>query len=142
MRKPTLGLGRPSSVPSSVSDSGLSSVSSGSWDTEDFIRAHVLVKESGKHNFEGCKLPLPTAIRYDRLEEALGDNISPKERKMLSLLRYGMPVGCNPNYGFKRVQKNHFSALAFKNVIGEYFEKGVHHMWLNLDKCVPETAEQ
>ena len=97
MIKPTLSLGRLSNVPSSVIDSDLSVVSGGRcWDTEDFIRAHVLIKESGKHNFEGCKLPLPTTIRYDRFEEALGDNISPKERRMLSLLRYRMPLSWNP----------------------------------------------
>ena len=112
MIKPMQSLGSPSSVPSTVSDSGLVAVSSGrSWNTEDFIRAHVLIKDSGKHNFEGCKLPLPTAIRYDRLEEVLGDNTSPKECRMLSLLRYGMPIGCNPSYGAGRIQKSHFSVF-------------------------------
>ena len=43
------------------------------------MRAHRLVKESGLHNFEGCKISLPTTIRYDRLKEALGDDASPKD---------------------------------------------------------------
>ena len=50
-----------------------------SWGTQDFILAHNLVVESGKYNFEGCKIPVPTSIRYDRITEALGDSVDPKE---------------------------------------------------------------
>ena len=131
MRNPQQSPGKMSSVPSQITHSDLSSVSSrGRWATEDFIRAHELVKESGKHNFEGCRLPLPTAIRYDRLEEALGDEISPRECRMLSLLRYGMPIGRSPGYGVRKVQKNHFSAVSFKSEVNEYFEKGVQSQQL------------
>ena len=80
---------------------------------------------SGKFNFEGCKIPLPTSIRYDRLEQALGDVISLKERRMLSLLRYGMPLGCDPSFGVRKMSKNHMSAVAFKKEVNDYFEKGV-----------------
>ena len=111
---------------SSLSNSSRLAVSSGEgWATEDFIRAHELIKESGMHNFEGCRIPLPTAIRYDRLEEALGDGASPKDLRMLALLKYGMPIGCNPRYGISKVQKNHFSAIGFKDDMNEYFDKGV-----------------
>ena len=41
-----------------------------SWTTEDFIRTHLEVRESGKYNFQGCKIPIPTSIRYDRIEVA------------------------------------------------------------------------
>ena len=58
----------------------------------DFIAAHHKIVSSGRHNFEGCKIDIPTKIRYDRLEEALGDSITPKEQKTLQLLRYGMPM--------------------------------------------------
>ena len=108
------------------SQPGLLSVSRGSsWTTEDFIEAHMLVRQSGKLNFEGCKLPVPTAIRYDRLQEALEGNASPRELRMLSLKRYGMPIRCKPSYGVKKVQKNHFSAISFQREVSEYFEKGV-----------------
>ena len=126
MRQPAQGPGSLSNAPSSVGNSGRLSVSCGKgWAAEDFIRAHTLVKESGRHNFEGCRIPLPTAIRYDRLEEALGDYVSPKERRMLDLLKFGMPIGCNPSFGVRRVQKNHFSAIGFKTELDDYFNKGV-----------------
>ena len=49
---------------------------------------------------------------------------------MLPVLRYGMPIGCNPSCGVGRVQKNHFSALAYKTEVGEYFDKGVQSQQL------------
>ena len=96
-----------------------------SWGTQDFISAHNLVVESGKYNFEGCKIPVPTAIRYDRIREALGDSATPKEQRVLCLLKYGMPIDCNVNFGVRKPQKNHFSALSFKKEVGQYFEKSV-----------------
>ena len=96
------------------------------WSTADFIKAHNDVKESGKFNFEGCRIPIPTAIRYDRIEEALGGHVSPKERRVLDLLKYGMPLNCNPNYGICKVQKNHFSAVSFRDAIVEYLDNNVH----------------
>ena len=59
----------------SLSSSAPSLSSSGhgiSWSTSDFINAHEAVKNSGKYNFEGCKIPIPTTIRYDWMEKALG----------------------------------------------------------------------
>ena len=43
-----------------------------------------MVKESGKYNFEGCRIPIPTAIRYNRIETGLGREATPKERRVLS----------------------------------------------------------
>ena len=89
------------------------------------MRAHELVSLSGVHNYESCKIPVPTAIRHDRLKAALGDKATAKEVRVLSLLKYGMPINCSDKYGIKKPQKNHFSALAFKIEVGEYFDKGL-----------------
>ena len=73
-----------SSVPSSDSDPRLSTLDLGvSWATEDFIYAHMAIKNSGRHNFEGCKIPVPTKIRFDRIEAALEGKLSPKEHRTL-----------------------------------------------------------
>ena len=91
------------------------------WSTENYIKAHEMVRESGRHNFEGCRIPLPTKIRYDRIKDALGANATPKEERMLSLLEFGMPIDCKPGFGVNKVQKNHFSALCFNKEVCEYF---------------------
>ena len=75
---------------------------------------------SGKRNYEGCQIPVPTSIRYDRIESALGDRATPKEKRTLSLLKYGMPLDCNAEYGVRRCQKNHFSAVSFDKEVEEY----------------------
>ena len=95
------------------------------WSTEEFIRAHELVKKSGKHNFQGCRIQVPTTIRYDRLRQALAGRKSEKNELMLNLLEFGMPICCNSKYGIRKPQRNHGSATNFKNEINEYFYNGL-----------------
>ena len=110
-----------SSSPPSLSNSGHGI----SWSTIDFINAHKAVKNSGKYNFEGCKIPIPTAIRYDWIERALGSEVSEKDARVLSLIKYGMPVNCKENFGVKKPQKNHHSAICHKDAVKEYIDKNV-----------------
>ena len=97
-----------------------------SWTTEDFLSAHRAVNESGKFNFEGCMISIPTAIRHDRIEAALGNEATPKEKMVISLLKYGMPINCCSSFGVKKLQKNHFSAISFKKPIEEFLSKNVN----------------
>ena len=121
--RPKVNLGRGGS---SDCSSSLSNSSWGvNWTTKDYVEAHKAVKASGKFNYEGLRIPIPTAIRFDRIKEELGSEVSPKEERVLSLLEYGMPIGCKPNFGVKNRQKNHFSAVGFKDAIGEYLSKNV-----------------
>ena len=103
---------------------GLSGFDGGmKWSTEDYLKAHKEVASSGRHNFEVCKIPIPTSIRYDRFQDALGENITPKEERVLELLKYGMPLDCKDNFGVKEQQKNHYSALSFPKDIEGYLGK-------------------
>ena len=94
------------------------------WTTAEFLEAHKQVAQSGKRNFEGCQIPVPTLIRYDRLEAALGDSATPKEKRTLKLLKYGMPLDCKAEFGVRRFQKNHFSAVSFGKDVDNYLFKG------------------
>ena len=95
-----------------------------SWTTEDFLAAHRNVVSSGRHNFESCMIPIPTYIRYDRLEEALV-NPTFKEQKTLKLLKFGMPIGCKSGFGVNKLEKNHHSSLCYKEAVGDYLVKSV-----------------
>ena len=44
---------------------------------------------------------------------------------MLNLLKYGMPIDCKPGFGVRRIQKNHFSAVGYKEAITDYICKNV-----------------
>ena len=97
-----------------------------SWNTEDFIKAHFAVKESGRFNFEVCKIPIPTKIRYDRMEAVLGlSSATNKEKQVLLLLKYGMPINCKPSFGVQKMQKNHFSAESHKQAVEEFLKKNI-----------------
>ena len=89
-----------------------------------------MIKQSGKHNYEGCRIPVPTKIRYDRLREALGHFVTPKESRTLELLEFGMPLDCDARFGVKKLQKNHHSALSFKKEVSMYFSKGLQNQEL------------
>ena len=95
------------------------------WSTEEYIAAHREVVRSGLHNFQGCKIPIPTKIRFDRMRAALGNEVTSKELKMLDLLKYGMPLNCKPGYGISKPQKNHQSAIGFKDAISTYLNKNI-----------------
>ena len=93
------------------------------WTTEDFIKAHKAVRESGKFNFEGCRIPIPTVIRYDRIKEALGKDITAKEQRVIDLLKYGMPINCKNNYGVQKLQKNHSQRLVLRKQLMIIYQK-------------------
>ena len=95
------------------------------WVTNDYLAAHNAVINSGKYNFESSKIPIPTSIRYDRLEEALGSNITPKEQKFIKLLKYGMPIDCKYGFGVSKLKKNHHSAVDFKDAISKYISSNL-----------------
>ena len=95
------------------------------WELKDFIEAHRAVKASGVFNFEGCRIPIPTPIRYDRIRESLGPEASPKELRVLKLLEFGFPIDCCSRFGIQKVQKNHHSAVCHKAAIEAYIEKGI-----------------
>ena len=80
-------------------------ISSCGWTAEDFLKVHRLVRESGKFNFQGCRIPVPTAIRYDRIREALGCKVTSKDERVLCLLEFGMPLDCKVSYGVKNYKK-------------------------------------
>ena len=96
-----------------------------SWSTEQFIEAHLAVANSGKHNFEGCRIPVPTAVRYDRMRLALGESVSSKQERVLQLLEFGMPIDCQSKFGVRKPQKNHYSAVGFKKDVKEYLGKNL-----------------
>ena len=95
------------------------------WTPGDFIEAHTKVVNSGVHNFQVCKIPIPTPIRYDRIRDALGEKITPKEHRVLELLQFGMPLDCKEEFGIKEQQRNHHSAVSFPIAIQDYFDKNL-----------------
>ena len=121
---PMLGEEEVISVPSTdLKQSAPNNVSM--WSTEEYLSAHLEVAKSGRYNFQGCRIPIPTKIRYDLIREALADCSTSRDQLVLELLEFGMPIGCKPGYGVSKAQKNHHSALGFKDAISKYLGKGI-----------------
>ena len=95
------------------------------WSTEDYLAAHREVVSSGVHNFEGCKISIPTQIRYDRLSKILGEQATPKEKKVLNWLEFGFPIDCDPEFGIRKPQNNHQSSVQYQDSINKYLSKNI-----------------
>ena len=95
-----------------------------SWTAYNYIEAHKLVRNSGKFNYESCRIPIPTKVRFDEIRQALGSSVTPKEERALRMLEFDMPIFCKASFGVRKPQKNHFSAVSFKKEVSEYFSKG------------------
>ena len=93
------------------------------WSTEDYLAAHHRVVNSGRFNFESYMIPIPKSIRYDQLEEALGEHVTPKEQRFLKMLKFGIPIDCKQGFGVKKLKKNHYSALCNKDSISDYLSR-------------------
>ena len=60
------------------------------------------------------------------MESALEGVVSAKESRTLSLIKYGMPVNCKQDFGIRKPQKNHFSALCHKEAVLNYINVNVN----------------
>ena len=75
-----------------------------------FIEANQQVRQSGKHNFQGCKILLPSSFNFPFLEQHLTDY---QDTKLVDMLKFGFPIGRINNKGSKQVPNNHLGARAF-----------------------------
>lgn len=63
-------------------------------DSNYLIEAHHQVCESGKYNFEGCKIPVNFRMNINYIRSWLFDY---KDTKLIDLLEFGFPIGFKGN---------------------------------------------
>ena len=63
-------------------------------DTFEMLDIHKQVKLSGKHNFEGCRIPINTKINTDFMRNMLFDY---KDKVVCDLLEFGFPLSFKGN---------------------------------------------
>lgn len=97
---------------------------------EDKIKIHKLVKESGKYNFECCKIVVNKQIDTDFMRRMLRDY---RDMQVLEFLKYGFPIGfegdrlSNIQGDLKQNCKNHKGAEDFPDDINKYIKKEASH---------------
>ena len=95
-------------------------------DSIDKIKLHKQVRDSGKYNFEGCRIIVNKRINGDFMRRML---FGYKDMQVVDMLQFGFPIG----FSGDRVQnisneidhkvKNHGGAEKFPNDINKYLAK-------------------
>ena len=95
---------------------------------EYFLEAHEKVIQSGKFNFEGCKIKMNHRMNFESLRDQLKDY---KDAQLFDLLEIGFPIGylgqgeILQNVNSKEIWKfkNHKGADEYPHAMLEYLEK-------------------
>jgi len=87
-----------------------------------YIEAHEKIRLSGLPNFQGEKIPIPTALNVDKWAVRL-ENYGDKD--IVSLLKYGFPMGYDRVHPPVSSIINHNGAREFPEFITSYLEKEV-----------------
>ena len=90
--------------------------------TSFYIEAYFTIKESGKENFRGCRIPVPSCFNFDYLYAECKEY---EDRQVVELLRYGFPVGHDGRTGSKVIPKNHTGAIQFPEEINRILDKEI-----------------
>ena len=101
-------------------------------DVEFLLSAHEVVKESGVHNFEGCRIPINTNLNIQYMRSMLVDY---KDYKICDFLEFGFPLGYLGDSSIlvdvdkKNLwkYKNHQGAEEFPNDMLLYLKKESQH---------------
>ena len=94
-----------------------------------FLEAHEAVVNSGKYNFEGCRIPVNTRMNINYMRSLLKDY---KDKRVCDFLEFGFPMGVSPDFVLQSVNKkdlwkfrNHKGATDFPDDINKYLQKEI-----------------
>ena len=88
----------------------------------NMLQMHTIIRQSGKPNFQGCRLPFPSKINFEFLRAQVGDF---SDVEVFDLLQFGFPInhsGGSP-LAPKRKSTNHKGALDFPEAIDLYLRE-------------------
>ena len=86
------------------------------------VQANKAVRISGKPNFSGCRIPVPSSLNFEYLEKELADY---KDRAIIQLLRYGCPINYEGPGNLSRACHNHRGATDFPEHIERFLKREV-----------------
>ena len=88
------------------------------------LQRHEIVKNSGKHNFMGPQILVPSQLNIEKWEEVLKGYW---DRQLIYLLKYGFPLDFNQEAGSKSTLQNHKSATQFPEQVEKYITDELGH---------------
>ena len=87
---------------------------------KSFIDAHYVIRQMGKPNFWGARIPVTSQLNVDKWEELLKDYW---DQQLLQLLRFEFPLDFNRCCTLHNEQGNHTSATQFPLDVDAYIEE-------------------
>jgi len=95
--------------------------------TKFWLDTHERVRLSGKFNYEGCRIPVRTALNIPRWRHWVGRS-GVRDRKLCEFLEFGWPLGVNKAVlqGNHRSRDNHKGALEFESATDCYINNECH----------------
>ena len=82
------------------------------------------VQASGAHNYEKCKILLPSTFNFDFIEKHLSDYPDPN---LIPFLKYGFPLGNTLGLGSHEIPNNHGGATNFETHMTKLLQQEVQH---------------
>ena len=87
---------------------------------KSLLDAHYVVRQTGKPNFWGARIPVTSQLNVDRWEELLKGYW---DQQLLQLLKFGFPPDFNRSCTLHNEQGNHTSATQFPLDVDAYIEE-------------------
>ena len=96
----------------------------GKW--ESIVDICNTVERSGKHNYQGCKIPVESGINCDAFECMLTHY---ENRRIVDFLRYGWPIGTTREIdkGGDTEVRNHKGATEYSEQVRSYLIKEIEY---------------
>ena len=86
----------------------------------DIFQAHTLIRQSGKPNFLGCRIPIQGQLKAHRWKHHLKNYW---DQQLPDLISYGFPLDFDRNSPLQGTLENHKSALDFPSDIQKYIDE-------------------
>lgn len=93
-------------------------------DTTQCMLIYDVVKASGKHNFEQCRIPLPTNFNIPLWRKYLCDY---DDKVICDFLEFGWPTGYSFDHPPAIFRQNHTSATAYPSHVAHYLNTELEH---------------
>ena len=89
---------------------------------QNMVQANKAVRISGKPNFLGCHIPVPSSLNFEYLEKELADY---KDRAIIQLHRYGCPINYEGPGNLLCACHNHRGGTDFPEHIERFLKRVV-----------------
>ena len=94
----------------------------GPWCTRCIIDSHNTIMASGKPNYKGCRIPIPTHLNVEYWERELTEY---EDKEVIEFVKFGWPIGYEGDPPESRKVENHKGATRFPEFINSYLKKEI-----------------